>query len=122
MTGGRPRTPIGAYGQICYRPTGSGVCAYTRFRDLDGRLRQVQATARSQRAAASLLKERLLTRPGHGSGGVLRLSSPFGDLCELWLADLEVQDLNEGTKQNYRDDLQRWLHVRIGRGHPRRRP
>ena len=110
MTGGRPRTPIGAYGDISYRQSGTGVCAYTRFRDLDGRLRLVQATARSQRAAVGLLKERLLTRPGHGSGGQLRLASSFGDLCALWLADLEVQDINEGTKQNYRDDLRR--HVR----------
>lgn len=70
----------------------------------------MQATARSQRAAVSLLKERMISRPGYGSGGLLRLSSPFGDLCELWLQDLEGQDLSEGTKENYRDDLR--LHVR----------
>lgn len=110
MSGGRPRTAIGTYGEILVTPTARGFCAFARFRDLDGRLRPVQATARSQRAAVSLLKERMISRPGYGSGGLLRLSSPFGDLCELWLQDLEGQDLSEGTKENYRDDLR--LHVR----------
>jgi hypothetical protein len=110
MSGGRPRTAIGTYGEILVTPTARGFCAFARFRDLDGRLRPVQATARSQRAAVSLLKERMISRPGYGSGGLLRLSSPFGDLCELWLKDLEGQDLSEGTKENYRDDLR--LHVR----------
>lgn len=35
------------------------------------------------------MKARLVDRPGHGRGGVLSLSSSFGDLAELWLADLE---------------------------------
>jgi integrase len=50
---------------------------------------------------------------------VLRPASSFGDLCELWLADLDVQDINEGTKQNYRDDLRRYVrpvfeHYQLG--------
>ena len=40
---------------------------------------------------------------------MLSLSSPFGDLAQLWLDDLEVRDISEGTKDNYRDDLR--LHV-----------
>jgi integrase len=40
---------------------------------------------------------------------VLALTSSFRDLVALWLADLERQDLVEGTKENYRDDLR--LHV-----------
>lgn len=110
MSGGRPRTAIGTFGEIGYVRRRGRVRAYARFRDVDGRLRAVEATARSERAAAALIKARLLSRPGYGSGGALRLSSPFGDLCELWLADLELQDISDGTKQNYRDDLR--LHVR----------
>jgi hypothetical protein len=41
---------------------------------------------------------------------VLSLASPFGDLAELWLADLALRDIAESTKDNYRDDLR--LHVR----------
>jgi site-specific recombinase XerD len=58
----------------------------------------------------ALLKERLLHRRGYGAGGVLSMSSPFGDLVELWLADLDLRDIAENTKDNYRDDLR--LHVR----------
>lgn len=106
---GRPRTTIGTYGAVYVMRNGDRCVAETRFRDLDGRLRKVTATAGSPAAARALLKERLLNRVGYGSGGVLSLASPFGDLVALWLADLEFRQLAEGTKQNYRDQVR--LHV-----------
>ncbi|MEX0428026.1 hypothetical protein AB3X52_10380 [Nocardioides sp. DS6] len=107
MSGGRPRTPIGAYGAIALRPSraGAGVVAETRYRDVDGRLRKVTATDRTARQATALLNQRLVDRRGYGSAGQLRLASPLGDLAELWLADLEAQDISETTKQGYRDTL-----------------
>jgi hypothetical protein len=45
--------------------------ALTRFRELDGRLRRVTATARSRRTAEALFKERLLDRAGYGSRCVI---------------------------------------------------
>lgn len=109
--GGRPRTAIGTYGTIhvaCLGPKRH--TAHTRFRDLDGRLREVEATSTSHHAAAALLKERLQERTGYGAGGLLHRSSPFGDLADLWLVDLESREIRENTKDNYRDDLR--LHVR----------
>ncbi|WP_310529224.1 hypothetical protein, partial [Nocardioides sp.] len=41
---------------------------------------------------------------------MLSLTSPFGDLAELWLADLALREISEGTKKNYRDDVR--VHVR----------
>lgn len=108
MTGGRPRTGIGTYGTISVRQRGGQFAADTRFRDLDGRLRKVNATATSRSVARASLKERLLVRPGRGSGGLLSLASPFGDLVELWLADLEMREVTEETRENY-DDLR--LHI-----------
>ena len=107
-----PRTAIGTYGAINVRRKGAGAryVAETRFRDLDGRLRQVKATGSSRSAATSLLRDRLLHRPGYGSGGLLNQSSPFRDLAELWLADLEMRDISDGTKEKYRDDLR--VHIR----------
>lgn len=70
---------------------------------------------RCSSAARALLKERLLVRPGYGSGGVLSLSSPFGDLVALWLADLDVRELAEATKESYRDQVR--LHVLPGFEH-----
>lgn len=110
MSRGRPRTAIGTFGEIRVTDVGGRHRAMTRYRDLDGRLRRVSATAATARAARAQLKERLVTRAGYGSGGLLSFSSPFGDLCDLWLQDLEVRDISEGTKQNYRDDLR--LHLR----------
>ena len=48
-------------------------------------------------------------RPEPSSGRSLGGSSPFVDLAQLWLADLELRDLAEGSRQNYRDNLR--LHV-----------
>lgn len=106
---GRPRTTIGTYGAVYVRRHRGRCVAETRFRDLDGRLRKVTATAGSPSAASALLKERLLHRVGYGSGGVLSLASPFGDLVALWLADLELRELAAATKESYRDQVR--LHV-----------
>jgi hypothetical protein len=107
---GRPRTPIGTYGSVNIRRHGQRVTAETRFRDVDGRLRRVTASASSAAAATLRLKEKLRSRPNYGHGGSLRVSSSFGELADLWPADLELRDVAEGTRQNYRDQLR--LHAR----------
>ena len=109
MNGGRPRTVIGTYGTIGIRPKGRGYIATTRYRDADGCLRPVTASGASRSAAQARLKERLLNRSGYGARGMLALTSSFRELVALWLADLEMQDLVEGTKENYRDDIRRHL-------------
>jgi integrase len=106
----RPRTPVGAYGSIAVRRRGDRVIAETRIRDADGRLRHVRVTARTAAQARQVLKERLLDRPTFGSSTrVLMPQSSFADLAEVWLADLAIQRLAEGTKQTYRDQVR--LHV-----------
>jgi integrase len=110
MRTGRPRTPIGTHGAINTRREGGRVVAETRVRDLDGRLRQVRASGPTAAAARTRLLERIRERPSLPSAGVLRPTSSFGDLAELWLADLELRDLAGNTKENYRTCLR--LHVR----------
>lgn len=110
MRTGRPRTPIGTHGAINTRREGSRVVAETRVRDLDGRLRQVRATGPTAATARTRLKERIRERPSLPSSGVLRPTSSFADLSNLWLADLELRDLAGNTKENYRTCLR--LHVR----------
>lgn len=109
MNGGRPRTLIGSYGTISVTRRGTSYVALARIRDADGRLRRVTGAARTDSAARARLKQRLLERPALGTGGLLDLTSSFRDLAELWLEDLALQKLSEGTKENYRDDLR--LHV-----------
>jgi integrase len=108
---GRPRTSIGTYGSVHVRRVGANrYRARTRFRDADGQLREVKATAATRNRAIAELKGRIVNRPGYGNSGTLSLRSPFGDLAELWLTELEGRDISEGTKDNYRDDLR--VHVR----------
>ena len=111
MSRGRPRTVIGTFGAVTTARIGTRrYRAWARYRDMDGKLRQVTATSHNANAASSKLKQRLVDRPGFGRGGVLSASSPFGDLAELWLADLELRAIAANTKDNYRDDLR--MHVR----------
>ena len=98
MRTGRPRTPIGTFGAVAIVDLGDRYRAITRYRDVDGRLRRVMATATSRRGAEARLKEKLA---GCGDGGVLSVASPFAELCRLWLEDLEVRHISEGTKQHY---------------------
>ena len=109
MTRGRPRTPIGTFGQIAVTDLGGRYRALTRFRDADGRLRKVSATAATRRGAEATLKARLAERAGPGTPGRLGVGTSFAELCDLWLADLAHRDISEGTKQNYRDDLRRYV-------------
>ena len=99
----RPRTPVGAYGSIAVRRRDDRAIAETRIRDADGRIRHVRVTARTAAQARLVLQERLLNRPAFGSTTVLTPQSHFVDLIEVWLADLDLQRLAEGTKQHYRD-------------------
>lgn len=110
MRTGRPRTPIGTHGAINTRRDGGRVVAETRVRDLDGRLRQVRASGPTAAAARTRLMESIRERPSLPSSGVLRPTSSFADLADLWLADLELRDLAGNTKENYRTALR--LHVR----------
>lgn len=105
----RPRTPVGAYGSIAVRRRGDRAIAESRIRDADGRVRHVRVTARTAAQARLVLQERLLNRPAFGSTTVLTPRSHFVDLIEVWLADLDLQRLAEGTKQHYRDQVR--LHV-----------
>jgi integrase len=110
MRTGRPRTPIGTHGAINTRRYGGRVVAETRVRDLDGRLRQVRASGSTTAAARTRLMGRIRERPSLPSTGVLRPTSSFADLADLWLSDLELRDLAGNTKENYRTCLR--LHVR----------
>ena len=88
----RPRTPIGTFGTITIRVTATGAVARCRFRDQDGRLRLVEATASSSKAAERALKTRLTSRDDRTAGtGPVTADSPFPKLVELWLEDLDLE-------------------------------
>jgi hypothetical protein len=96
-----PRTPIGIFGAIRFVQPGTGrVRALARFRDHDGVLRRVTATGATHMAAERRLMELLSDRIEQSSGaGELTASSSFGQLVEVWLEDLDLENkLAESTR------------------------
>jgi hypothetical protein len=84
---------VGTFGEIGFESTPDGrVLAMARYRDDDGKLRRVKATADTARAAERLLKSRLAKRSHQGGNGELRPDSTFGQLVEVWLEDLDLED------------------------------
>jgi hypothetical protein len=89
---GRPRTPIGTFGDISYAKTASGqIRARTRFRDDDGQIRRVSATGPTRKAAERNLKEVLSQRTSRAAYAELTPDSSFKQLVELWLEDLDLE-------------------------------
>lgn len=103
----KPRTPIGTWGAINLDRTPSGADrARTWFRDLDGRSRLVQASGETPKQAEIALKAKLARRIRRSSGSVeLTADSPFTRLVEVWLDDLELDDLAPSTRELYERDM-----------------
>lgn len=83
--------------------------ARTRYRDDDGRLRRVQATAPTEKAAERELKAQLARRASHtGSVGELSPDSPFTQLVDVWLDDLDLEGrLAQSTRQLYERNMRK---------------
>lgn len=89
---GRPRTPIGTFGEFTYVRTANGqIRARTRYRDDDGQLRRVSASGANRKAAERALKAVLARRGSHVATGELTGDSSFAKLVELWLEDLDLE-------------------------------
>lgn len=89
----RPRTPIGTFGDIHFTTLANGVVrARVRVRDLDGRLRRVEASGTTRKAAEHRLKEKLAQRADYATGtGELTPDTSFGRLVDIWLEDLDLE-------------------------------
>ena len=101
---GRPRLPIGTFGEITTREVAPGrYRAASRFRDEDGQTRQIVATGASRNAAKIALKQRLSERQRSGDvSDSLTPDSPFPDLAAAWLDDVQQDsERSEGTKEVY---------------------
>ncbi|SDG79759.1 phage integrase central domain-containing protein [Microbacterium pygmaeum] len=104
---GRPRLPIGTFGEISTREVAPGrFRSATRFRDWDGQTRQVTASGKSRSAAIAALKANLSGRQRGGGSDVLTADSRFADLAAAWLEDVWLDpDRSDGTKEVYEREL-----------------
>lgn len=115
----RPPLPIGTYGNITVRVSASGShIAQTRFRDADGRTRQVTKAGRTATIARNGLLTELRQRTGPNSGSGLSAESTFSEAAGIWLAsiddDADTGSLSHNTAQLY--GLQLRNHVLPGLG------
>lgn len=105
---GRPRTPVGTFGEIWLADLDNGhVEARTWYRDDDGKSRQVRAVGPTDTTAKIALKAAIAARSAHSGGfGDLTRHSPFTDLVDLWLEDLDLEDsLAESTRALYERNM-----------------
>ncbi|MCO7221707.1 tyrosine-type recombinase/integrase [Klenkia sp. PcliD-1-E] len=113
MGAGRPPLPVGTYGKITFVPTeGGAVTARARFRDLDGRTRQVSKTRASKAAAERALKVELSQRTGPDGEGMLSGSSRVSALVDAWLA--ADHGWSVGTERTYRSTIKNSVLPALG--------
>lgn len=104
----RPRLTIGTFGDLTTRAMPSGRFeARARYRDWDGRARQVAASGDTAKAAERALKDKLAERslfqPASSS---LTPDSPFPDLVAYWLQDIEREGrLSKTTRFLYERNM-----------------
>jgi len=98
----RPRLTIGTVGDITTRKVPSGRFeARTRYRDWDGKTRQVQSTGATAAAAERALKARLVERSElQPADTTLTPDSLFSDLVAYWLADIDMEGRISRTTRN----------------------
>lgn len=103
---GRPRTPIGSWGDITVITTRTGNKeARARFRDADGKLRLVSARGRSETAAKRALMDKLTARSAAtaSSTGGITPATTIAQLCPYWLKR------KDGLRPQSRDDYEQTI-------------
>lgn len=114
----RPPLPIGSHGQIfTKRESAEGIKpekwrASTRFRDADGKTRQVERWGTSENKAKAELRAALRERVGV-RGIHLSSSSRFEDAAKLWIERVKVQ-LRATTHDTYRSYLNTLVLPAVG--------
>lgn len=65
----RPRTPVGAFGEIEFRKLANGtVRTRTRFRDHDGQSQRIEASGDIRTRTEHRLEEKIAARSGYSTG------------------------------------------------------
>lgn len=117
---GRPVLPLGTWGEIRVAPSrnGKGHRAFARYRDFDGRTRQVEVTAPSPAAAKRGLREKLASRaaPSNATGVTLTKDSRFRDLAQAYFSTDATVDagVSEQTLDQYVENWKRYTEPAMG--------
>ncbi|HEY2700613.1 MAG TPA: site-specific integrase [Pseudonocardiaceae bacterium] len=115
---GRPRLPVGTYGEIRVYPVGAKFRAIADFRDYDGVKRPVERVGKSETAARNRLKEALRDRGRVDAAAEITPRTKLSALAELWFSDVEAE-VKEGKKspntaRQYRERLDNQIIPGLG--------
>ena len=113
---GRPPLSVSTFGKIrAWREANGQWTARCRFRDADGQSRLVERTRPTKAAAERALKEALRDRGAYLAGSVdVTAETKVAALAEAWWTHFERLDRSPGTKQIYRDRVDRQVIPGLG--------
>lgn len=102
----RPPLPIGTWGNIRTEKLGPNrFCARARFRDYDGKTRDVEATGATGPAAIRTLKEKLRDRTAPNDDEITR-DTHVSTLASLWIEEITAEErITPQTINNYQTSL-----------------
>lgn len=100
----RPPLPVGTWGAVRVEPAAAGYRARARFRDYDGRTRDVERTGRTKGAARSALTAALAERTAPSATEVTA-DTTLEQLAALWTEEVHAAGRAENTRKRYRETL-----------------
>ena len=110
----REPLPLGSWGNINITRTGAGPWrARTKYRDMDGKVRLVEAHGQTGAAARRNLREKLADRktPRYG---LVNPQNRIKQLIDLFLVELEASDKADRTKDKYSYCVKKYIAPAIG--------
>lgn len=106
--------PLGTWGTIrTERATAKTWRARTNFRDMDGKLRQVEARGPSAAAARRNLQIRLQKRSTPRKG-LIAATDKISQLADLYLLELDRSDKASRTKDKYSFSVKKYITPALG--------
>lgn len=109
---GRPPLPVGTWGAVRVEPIAGGFRARARFRDYDGRTRDIERTGKTKGAARSALTAALTERTAPAADEITG-QSRLQLVAEVWMAE-KWPDLAENSRKRYRDALEDHILPALG--------
>ncbi|AYN58585.1 tyrosine integrase [Arthrobacter phage Melons] len=101
---GRPPLPVGTWGAVRVEKIAGGYRARARFRDFDGRTRDVERSGKTKGAARAALTADLNDRTAP-AGEEITASTRLQLVAEIWRAE-KWPNLAENSRKRYRDALE----------------
>lgn len=106
---GRPSLDLGTAGAVRVYKTSSGYRAMTRYRDWDGKVRQIERHAATKGASTRILTLAIRNRATGSRGPGLTAETKIFELAQIWFDQALESDFSPGTLHLYRDCLDRQI-------------